>query len=46
MTMQQYQDLTEADYEPIVFHDGRGDDDFAMLADSLDCFALSIEALD
>lgn len=46
MTMQQYQDLTEQDFEPIVFHDGRGDDDVAMLTDSLDCFALSIDALD
>lgn len=46
MTMQQYNDLNEQDFDPIVFHDGRGDDDMSMLTESLDCYSLSIDAID
>jgi hypothetical protein len=46
MTRAQYDDMTEQDYDPIVFHDGRGDFDSSLLDESLDCFALSIDALD
>lgn len=46
MSTDQYTPYNDQEYDPIVFHDGRGDDDSSLMSDSLDCYSLSIDALD
>lgn len=45
-TAQNWYDDNATDFDPIVFHDGRGDYDCNLLSDSLDTFSLSLSSLD